>query len=152
MGNGVTSRRSSSRGQRRILIITHDEKFAEHFERLLSINGDIVTLAFTGQEGLNCARQSSPELVVLDMYLKNPSGSEVLQSLREQGFTGKIILLAGLSVSPLVPKAMRFGIERVMGMPLTLGPLECAIRSALDTSEKETTLSTKHQQSHSVKI
>jgi len=133
-----------------VLIITHDKKFAEHIERLLRQKDYPVTLASGGEEGLNRAKQLSPELVVLDMYLKGPCSSDVLQSLREQGFNGKIILLAGLSVSPLVPGALRFGIERVIGEPLTLGSLECAIQSALGTSTREKLLHADEEEDSSV--
>jgi len=133
------------------LVITHDEPFGDHITQTLSKKGFAVSLAINGKDGLDRAQKLSPTLIVLDMYLKDPAGSEVLQSLREQGYEGKIILLAGLSVSPLVPEALRFGVERVLGEPLGLGPLECAIRSALGTPEKETTENIKLQQSHSVK-
>ena len=117
------------------LIITHDEKFAQHIGQVLTTKGQAVRFAFSGHEGLNQAQELSPELIVLDMYLRDPAGYEVLHALRKQGFGGKIILLAGLSVSPLVPDALRFGIERVLSEPLSIGPLECAIRSALGSSE-----------------
>jgi len=119
------------------LIVTHDETFAQQIQHVLSGKGQAVILAFSGQDGLTRAREFSPELIVLDMYLKNPAGSKVLHALREQGFKGKIILLAGLSVSPLVPDALRFGVERVLGEPLGVGPLECAIRSALGSSKHD---------------
>ena len=120
-----------------ILIMTHDEKFAHGVERSLKLKGEPVEVMTSGRAGLDRVAQSPPAVIVLDLYLKEPSGVDVLHELREMGYQGKIILLAGLSVSPLVPEALSFGVERVLTEPFALGPLECAIRSALCSDEHE---------------
>ena len=90
------------------------------------------SLACNGQQGIDRAREVSPFVVVLDLYLKDPSGIEVLHLLREQGYKGKVILLAGMSVSPSIPEALRLGVDQVMGGGLSLGSVEWAIQSLLE--------------------
>jgi DNA-binding NarL/FixJ family response regulator len=73
-------------------------------------------------------------VVVLDLYVKEPSGMEVLHKLREQGYTGKVILMGGISVSPMVSEALRLGVDQVIGGESNLGPLEWAIQSAIQST------------------
>ena len=113
-----------------VLVITHEAQFCEKTVRwpgsglrgffVLSRNRSFETCV------ANC-----PFLILLDLYLQNPSGIEVLSQLRAQGYEGKVILLAGMSVSTEIPKAFYLGVDQVIGSHLGLGQLESAIRSAI---------------------
>ena len=116
-----------------VLIITQNEQFGRYLTEWLDTKGYPCSLACDGQEGLDRAQQIGPKVVVLDLYVKAPSGMDVLHTLREQGYTGKVILMGGVSVSPMVPEALRLGVDQVIGGESNLGPLECAIQSAFQS-------------------
>ena len=114
-----------------ILIVTHEADFGEQMVKWLQGCGYAVCLSCQGTEALNLVAQTSPSLVLLNLYLQDPSGLEVLRQLRTQGYAGKVILIAGVSVSTEIPKAYYLGVEQVIGSPLRLGQLESAIRSTI---------------------
>ena len=117
-----------------VLIITHNEQFGRSVTEWLNNKGFPSSLACNGQQGLMRARQQVPTVVVLDLYVQEPSGMDVLHQLREQGYTGKVILMGGMSVSPMIPEALRLGVDQVIGGESILGPLECAIQSAFHSA------------------
>ena len=68
---------------RQILVIEDDPDIRELLRYNLSREGFEVILAEQGQEGLDCAGRSVPDLVVLDLMLPKLSGTEVCKKLRE---------------------------------------------------------------------
>lgn len=117
-----------------VLIITHNEQFGRYLTEWLNNKGYPCSLACDGQQGLERARQDVPTVVVLDLYVKEPSGMDVLLQLREQKYTGKVILMGGVSLSRIIPEALRLGVDQVIGWESDLGPIECAIQSALESA------------------
>jgi CheY-like chemotaxis protein len=67
--------------------------------RILSDAGFIVVEASDGEEALQKARESEPDLIILDMLLPKLGGECVLQALRQDPATARIpvIVLSGLS-------------------------------------------------------
>jgi len=61
------------------------------------------------EEALALVRQHPPELVLLDMEMPPASGIEVLRVLRQQRFTGKILVLSGHQEDDWVFRAMQAG-------------------------------------------
>ncbi|MDT7042787.1 response regulator [Candidatus Nitronereus thalassa] len=113
-----------------VLIITQNEKFGRYLKKWLDYKRFRCTLVCDGEEGLQHAQRDVPCVVVLDLYVKEPSGMDILHRLREDGYAGKIILMGGISVSPMISEALRLGVDQVIGGESNLGPLECAIQSA----------------------
>ena len=67
--------------------------------QVLSDAGFTVVEASDGEEALRKARESEPDLIILDMLLPKLGGERVLQSLRQDPATARIpvIVLSGLS-------------------------------------------------------
>ena len=116
-----------------VLIITQNEKFGRYLKKWLDYKRLPCTLFCDGEEGLQHAQRDVPCVVVLDLYVKEPSGMDILHRLREDGYAGKIILMGGISVSPMISEALRLGVNQVIGGESNLGPLECAIQSACES-------------------
>lgn len=70
--------------------MTHEVEFAKHVGRLLEAQGYPVMLAFQGSDVPTLVTQGNPQLIVVNLYLRNPSGLEVLRQLRTQGYVGKL--------------------------------------------------------------
>jgi DNA-binding response OmpR family regulator len=81
-------------------LIIDDSKFQRlAIQRALSHAGYEVATASDGEEGLQTARTSRPDLIVLDMMLPKVSGIDVLRALRGEAATQTVpvIVLTGLS-------------------------------------------------------
>src|SRR5438093_3025743 len=75
-------------GQRTILVIEDDPWTRTITTALLAGEGFAVVEAKNGEEGLNMARQHSPDAVLLDLALPTKSGLEVLRELKSDDATG----------------------------------------------------------------
>jgi len=82
------------------ILLVEDSKFLRIAnERILVRAGYQVLGAHDGEEALLVARESLPDLVILDMLLPKLSGQEVLQALKKDPSTAQIpvIVLSGMS-------------------------------------------------------
>lgn len=60
-----------------------------------------VTVAMDGREGLQIALQDQPELIITDFMMPKMSGLELIQRLREAGFSSPIILATSIPEASL---------------------------------------------------
>jgi CheY-like chemotaxis protein len=83
----------------RILVIDDSRLMQAGMKRALVGAGHDVTVAGNGEEGLLVARQTSPDLILLDMVLPIMSGTDVLSALKMEPSTKDIpiFVLSGLS-------------------------------------------------------
>jgi two-component system, OmpR family, alkaline phosphatase synthesis response regulator PhoP len=79
---------------RRILIVEDDAKTGASIEMYLRHDGFQTELARSGTEGLQKARETTPDLVVLDLMLPGLGGLEVCKLLRAESAVPIIILTA----------------------------------------------------------
>lgn len=120
-----------------IMIVTFHEELRGTISSFLSGKGYEVCVPPHRQDVIPLVKEKSPLVVVLDMYVAEPNGLEVLRELRAQHYGGKVVALAGTSVSSLMPKALQLGVDQVIGGfqggggALNLDQVESAIKMAL---------------------
>ena len=125
-----------------IMVITFRNDFRNQVSPYLQEQGFEVCIPPHRQDILSMVAEKHPKVVLLDLYVMNPDGVEVLRELREHGYKGKVIVLAGSSVSSKIPNALRLGIDQVVGGPqwvdgpfhLQFGQIVSAIRTALHST------------------
>ena len=76
-----------------ILVVDDDRRLAASIRRALAYEGYRVSLAVDGPSALKTARDSIPDLVVLDVMLPGIDGIEVCRRLREGSETLPILML-----------------------------------------------------------
>jgi two-component system response regulator MprA len=79
-------------GPARILVVDDDPKLLSLMKRGLSFSGYVVDVAVDGEGALVRARESAPDLVILDVMLPGIDGVEVCRRLRA-GIAGLPILM-----------------------------------------------------------
>ncbi len=120
-----------------IMIVAHQEEFREHLSKFLRDRHFEVQTAPHRQDVSTMVKTLNPCVLVLDMYVAEPSGLNLLRQLRTEGFKGKVVALTGKSLSPLVPEAYRLGVDQIVGFPkgidgpISLERIECAIKGAM---------------------
>jgi two-component system, OmpR family, response regulator MtrA len=139
----------------RVLIVEDDPGMNDYIGDILSKKGIEVASAFNGFSGLDSIRSSEPNLVILDIFMPEKDGLEMLVELRRFAsslpvlvISGKQHLLSGCSMSlakqlgasdvlpkPFTPKAL---VDRVLALansphrashPTTLEPHNLPSRS-----------------------
>jgi DNA-binding NtrC family response regulator len=98
----------------------------EYFERL----DYEVHRAATGKEGIAAWVRAEPEVTILDLFLPDISGIEVLEELRKHGAT--VIMLTGHGEIEIAVKAMKLGAENFLTKPIDMSHLSAAVEKAAE--------------------
>ena len=120
-----------------IMIIVHQEEFREQLSKFLRDRHFEVHTAPHRQDVSPMVKTLNPYVLVLDMYVAEPSGLNLLRQLRSEGFQGKVVALTGKSLSPLVSEVYRLGVDQIVGFPkgidgpISLERIECAIKETM---------------------
>jgi DNA-binding response OmpR family regulator len=77
----------------RILLVEDEVKLARFIELELTSEGYEVRVAYDGMEGLTLARETNPDLAILDWMLPGMTGVEICRRLRSTGSAIPVILL-----------------------------------------------------------
>ena len=82
-----------------VLLVEDSKLLRTNSERILKKAGYLVVTAVDGMEALTVARESRPDLILLDMMLPKLDGPSVLQALKADPTTAQIpvVVVTGLS-------------------------------------------------------
>ena len=117
-----------------ILAIDDDPDFLSYLTDSLRSDGRSVAVATTAQEGIDLARSRSPELILLDVYLPDRNGLEVLHALKSDPQTRDIPTLL-VSVVDEKAEGFRLGADDYILKPVEGAVLIEAVEGALARSE-----------------
>ena len=95
----------------RVLFIEDDPAVAEMYKLKLELDGYTVTVAKDGEEGLQVATESPPDIIFLDTRLPKMDGFAVLERLRSADRTREIpvIILSNYGERELVDRGLKLG-------------------------------------------
>lgn len=90
----------------KILIVDDEKEFIDMLAvRLQRTGGYEILEAFDGEEGLRVAKETLPDLIILDLTMPKLSGAGVLKLLKENASTQTIpVLILTASVAPATVK------------------------------------------------
>ncbi len=77
-----------------ILVADDNVDAATTLAQLLALDGHRVEVAFDGQQALQQAVRSPPDVALLDLQMPHLGGCEVAQRLREQALRPRMLLIA----------------------------------------------------------
>ncbi|MEA2641016.1 MAG: two-component system, OmpR family, response regulator MprA [Chloroflexota bacterium] len=117
-----------------ILVIDDDPKITQMLRRALTLDGYAVETAGSGAAGLDAARATPPDLVVLDVLMPEIDGLEVCRRLRQVGDTPILLLTAKDEVEDRV-RGLDSGADDYVVKPFALEELLARIRALLRRHE-----------------
>ena len=96
-----------------LLLVDDHPMMRRGIRQLIELEGDLVVVgeANNGAEACEQVARLAPDLVLLDNNMPQLNGVETLKRLREQGFTGKVLLFTVSDAENDVRDAMRFGAD-----------------------------------------
>jgi len=115
----------------RILIIDDEAAIRESLETLLSLEGYLVEMAASGEDGLERIEQNSYDLVLLDLALPGKNGLEILQLIRELHPSLPVIMITAFGKVDNIVDAIRLGAQNFVQKPWDNEKLLADIRSAI---------------------
>ncbi|MFL5378399.1 MAG: response regulator [Myxococcales bacterium] len=116
-------------GRRRVLVIDDDEPLARMLSELLGEHGFVADFAAGSRAGLQKLRSSPPDLVVLDLKLRDLPGRALLEEMRRTGLDPRVVLLSadrelaaaardvgahGFVEKPFAPEALLAAVQRAL--------------------------------------
>lgn len=115
----------------RVLIVDDDEVFSGMLKRMLESMPYYfeIDIANNGFQAGYKARQSAPDLILLDVMMSGVSGIEVVEALKEETETRqiRIVGMTGGATRSRVARMVNVGAEGVLQKPFTIEDLASAI-------------------------
>jgi len=119
-----------------ILVIEDEVKLARFIELELSSEGYEVAVANDGMAGLALARESTPDLIILDWMLPGISGVEICRRLRATGNSIPIILLTAKDEVSDRVAGLDAGADDYVVKPFSIEELLARIRAHLRRTQE----------------
>ena len=132
------------------VLIADDEKIVlEGLKYIIDWNRlgfTICQTACDGQDAFEKIKSLNPDLVLLDIRMPKMTGIEVVQAAVESGYTGKFIILSGVTDFKLAQTAMRYGVDFYLTKPIDEDELEQAVSAVHELILKEAQSQTSYEQ------
>ncbi|NER36637.1 MAG: response regulator transcription factor [Oscillatoria sp. SIO1A7] len=120
-----------------ILVIEDEAKLAQFIELELKYEGYQVSVASDGLAGLTAARESEPNLIVLDWMLPGISGLELCRRLRTTGNMVPVILLTAKDDVKSRVAGLDAGADDYVVKPFSVEELLARVRAHLRRTQEE---------------
>ena len=82
-----------------------------------------IGVAANGAEALAMARRLGPDLILLDLYLPDVFGLDLINQMRVAGVEGDVIVISAANESEIVERALKLGATNYLLKPFTLDDL-----------------------------
>ena len=114
---------------RDVLVVDDDFMVAEIHRRFVErVDGfRVVGVARTGREALDAVREHHPELILLDVYLPDMTGLDVLQTLRAAGEGVGVIMITAARELDTVRGALHGGAADYLTKPFEFAQLQAKL-------------------------
>ena len=119
----------------KVLVVDDDVGLLTMLRLGLELEGFDVATAEDGKEGLRCAYQMRPDVVVLDVAMSEMDGCTMCERLRQVSDV-PVIMLSGKSTKEDVIKGLSMGADDYLIKPCSLDELKARINSRLRRSAR----------------
>jgi two-component system, OmpR family, alkaline phosphatase synthesis response regulator PhoP len=120
----------------KILIVEDNGDLARGLANNLEIEGFATEVAPDGTTGLARARESHPDLIILDLMLPGMDGYRVLSALRDEGDTVPVLILTARTTEHDKVRGFRDGCDDYVTKPFGLLELMGRVQALLRRSAK----------------
>ncbi len=120
-----------------ILIVEDNDKNLKLVRDVLQVKGFSTLEAGTAEDGIRLARESKPDLILMDIHLPGMSGIEALKVLRAEAATAAIPVIA-VTASVMQQDRKQIteaGFDAYVGKPINLKEFLDAVRAMLERKE-----------------
>ena len=117
---------------RTILVVDDEKNILRSLEGILSDEGFEVLSAESGVEALEMIKESTPDLVLLDIWMEGLDGIETLEEIKKGYPNLQVIMMSGHGSIETAVKATKTGAYDFVEKPLSLDKLLLSINNALE--------------------
>ena len=124
---------------KKVLVVDDDVRTVDLVKAYLNRDGYRVSTAYDGNEALRLARETAPDLIVLDLMLPGINGIEICRTLREENSEVPIIMLTAKSTGSDKLVGLNSGADDYVTKPFSPRELAARVRAILRRLAPETT-------------
>ena len=114
---------------RKILVVDDEKNIVDILRFNLEREGYEVLSAYDGREGLRLARESTPDLILLDVMLPYLDGFEVCRALREEGNSVPIIMITAREGETDKVLGLELGADDYITKPFSIRELLARVKA-----------------------
>jgi two-component system, OmpR family, response regulator len=115
----------------RLLVVDDEPRICRFVSRALTAQGHVVETAVSGEDAIQRAAARPFDLVVLDLLLPGVDGFEVLQSLRAQDSSLRVLVLSAVGDIDARVHCLRMGAVDYLAKPFAVAELIARIDARL---------------------
>ncbi|MDP9240346.1 MAG: response regulator transcription factor [Actinomycetota bacterium] len=123
--------RSADRAEARLLVVDDEPNIVELLAASLRYAGFEVTTAASGEQAVELARRSAPDLVVLDVMMPGLDGFGVVRRLRGDGIRIPVLFLTARDATEDKVSGLTLGGDDYVTKPFSLEEVIARIRAIL---------------------
>lgn len=116
---------------RKILVVDDEYSFCKFMREYLSRQGYAVTISMNGEQALDLIHEETPELMTLDMRMPGMNGYDILEKLRRENSTLKVVVISAIDTPELAEQLTRCGAHAVLHKPVNLPELAQTVKDLL---------------------
>ncbi len=119
------------------VLIVDDELSVRESLKMVFKDEYSLLFAINGEEALNVAQESSPDVILLDIIMPVLDGLTVLEKVKEFNPSIKVIMLTATKTVKTAVRAMRLGAYDYITKPFDVEELSIIVKKALETQKLE---------------
>ncbi len=135
---GVVSS-GATQAEARLLVVEDDLNILELLSASLRFAGFEIVTASSGTDAVHAARESRPDLIVLDVMLPDLDGFEVMRRLRDGSTRIPVVFLTARDATDDKVRGLTLGGDDYVTKPFSLEELTARIRAVLRRTAGEQT-------------
>lgn len=117
----------------------------KHIIKWEELGFKIIGEAKNGEIALSLLCNENPDIALLDIRMPKISGLELISKARENGFTGKVIIISGYSDFGYAQQAIELGVKFYLTKPINKNDLELILQSLQKELDEEAEKKTMEQ-------
>ncbi len=120
-----------------ILIVDDEEGIRTTLSGIFEDEGYEASTAESGEEALRIARETNPDIVILDVWLSGMDGIQTMEELRGLNPDLPVIIISGHANIELAVKATKIGAYDILEKPLSMEKVLLSVHRALEKRSLE---------------
>jgi len=116
---------------KKLLVIDDEEGVLDMIKGHFSLRGFEVSTASDGGEGIEVCRKTHPDVIILDLKMKEMDGDEALPELREIVPAAKIYVVSAYQDEVMEKRISGLGVDAYFEKPVSIIELQKTIQTAL---------------------
>ncbi|HUV76559.1 MAG TPA: response regulator [Desulfobacterales bacterium] len=121
----------------KVLLVDDEEDFVEMLSLRLQELGEKVSIAYSGQEGLDTLVTTPIDVVILDIKMPGMDGIETLREIKKQFPLVEVIMLTGHGSTETAVEGMKLGAFDYLMKPADFGDLSTKLEGARNRKDEQ---------------